>query len=331
MSIVAETTIAYLPAKRKTSPKGWVSFNAPCCHHNGHSPDTRGRGGIMANGDGGISYHCFNCKYKTSWQPGRQLTYKYKQLLRWLHVPDDVINKLALQVLRENEGVASTERVIELPTFEPRDLPEGAVKIAECTTVNKFFVNVVEYMQSRQLYLDDYDFYWTNSLGMRDRLIIPFYYQGKLVGYTARSVDSDKRPKYLASEPDSFVFNLDAQTFDKQFVIVHEGPIDAIYTDGIALLGSEINDQQALIINRLNKDVIVVPDRDKAGKALVEQAISRNWQVSMPEWEDDINDTGQAVERYGRLYTLYSIVIAAESSPLKNRLRAKKWFVSKKS
>jgi hypothetical protein len=331
MSIVAETTLAYLPAKQKTSPKGWRSFNAVCCHHNGTNADTRGRGGLIANGDGGISYHCFNCGFKTSWQPGRVLTQKYRKLLRWMHAPDEVINKLAFQVLRENEGVVSKERVIELPKFKPGELPVGAVKISECTTVNKFFIRVVEYMQGRQLFLEDYDFYWTNDLAMRDRLIIPFYYDGAIVGYTARSVNGDKRPKYLASEPDGYVFNLDAQTYDKQFVLVHEGPIDAIYTGGCALKGSEINEQQAILINRLNKDVIVVPDRDAAGKKLVESAIVHGWSVSMPEWEDDINDAGDAVERYGRLFTLHSIVNAAESSPLKNRLRAKRWFALKKS
>jgi hypothetical protein len=46
----------------------------------------------------------------------------------------------------------------------------------------------------------------------------------------------------------------------------------------------------------------------------------------MPQWDDDINDIGDAVDKYGRLYTLYSIANAAESSPLKIRLRAKKWF-----
>jgi len=82
-----------------------------------------------------------------------------------------------------------------------------------------------------------------------------------------------------------------------------------------------------MLINRLNKDVVVVPDRDSAGKKLVEDAIGRGWSLSMPEWEDDINDVGDAVLRYGRLYTLLSIARAAESSPLKNRLRAKKWFI----
>jgi hypothetical protein len=46
----------------------------------------------------------------------------------------------------------------------------------------------------------------------------------------------------------------------------------------------------------------------------------------MPDWESDIKDISDAVERYGRLYTLYSIANAAESSHLKIKLRMKKWF-----
>ena len=69
-----------------------------------------------------------------------------------------------------------------------------------------------------------------------------------------------------------------------------------------------------------------MPDRDSAGSKLVEQAIELGWSVSLPLWDSDINDVGDAVSKYGRLYTLYSIANAAESSPLKIRLRAKKWF-----
>jgi hypothetical protein len=124
-----------------------------------------------------------------------------------------------------------------------------------------------------------------------------------------------------------FVYNLDNQTPSKAFCIVCEGQIDAIHVEGCALGGSEISDQQALLLNRLQKQIIVVPDRDKAGSKLVERAIDLGWSVSMPEWELDINDIGDAVKRYGRLYTLHSIATNAEESALKIRLRAKKWFV----
>ena len=325
MSIVADTVLTYLPPKRKQTPSGWLSFNAPCCHHNGTSADTRLRGGLITNPDGGVSFHCFNCGFKASWQPGRNLSHKLRKLLQWMGAPDDIVNKVALEVMRENEGVESRTQLVQLPTFNTVPLPEDAVKISELVDVNKHAVSVIEYMHSRELYLEDYEFYWSSSLGYRDRLIIPFYYEGRIVGWTARKV-SDGKPKYLSEQQPGYVFNLDAQTYDKKFVVVCEGPIDAIHIGGTALLGSEIKDSQALLLNKLGKDVIVVPDRDSAGSKLVEQALDLGWQVSMPNWPNSINDVGDCVEKYGRLYALYSIAQSAESSAIKIRLGAKKWF-----
>jgi len=325
MSIVSDTITAHLPGKRKTTPSGWTSFNAPCCHHNGDSADKRGRGGLISEGDT-VSYHCFNCGYKASWQPGRPVSHKLRKLLQWLGCSDDTITKLTFDVMRINEGVEVAERKIELPTFETVPLPPDAVKIADITEFNKFSIAVLEYMAARDLNLDDTDYYWSPSLAYRDRLIIPFYYEKRIVGWTARTIAADKKPKYLMEVQPGFVYGLDEQGYNKVFAIVCEGQVDALHVDGCALGGSEINDAQALLINRLNKDVIVVPDRDKAGSKLVEQAIELGWQVSLPNWDMDINDIGDAVQRYGRLYTLYSIACAAESSTLKIRLRAKKWF-----
>ena len=325
MSIVSDTITAHLPGKRKTTPSGWTSFNAPCCHHNGDSADKRGRGGLISEGDT-VSYHCFNCGYKASWQPGRPVSYKLRKLLQWLNCSDDTITKLTFDVMRINEGVEVAERKIELPTFETVPLPPDAVKITDIKDFNKFSMAILEYMSSRQLNLDDTDYYWSPSLAYRDRLIIPFYYEKRIVGWTARTVAADKKPKYLTETQPGFVYGLDEQGYNKVFVILCEGQVDAIHVDGCALGGSEINDAQALLLNRLNKDVIVVPDRDKAGSKLVGQALELGWHVSLPDWDLDINDVGDAVQRYGRLYTLYSIANAAESGTLKIRLKAKKWF-----
>jgi hypothetical protein len=71
---------------------------------------------------------------------------------------------------------------------------------------------------------------------------------------------------------------------------------------------------------------MVVPDRDDAGTKLIDQAIELGWSVSLPDWADGVNDIGDAVAKYGRLYTLYTIVNNAESNELKIRLRSKKWL-----
>jgi hypothetical protein len=325
MSIVSDIITAHLPGKRKTTPSGWTSFNAPCCHHNGDAADKRGRGGLISEGDT-VSYHCFNCGYKASWQPGRPVSQKLRKLLQWLGCSDDSITRLTFDVMRINEGVQVAERKIEIPTFETVPLPPDTVKIADITEFNKFSMAVLEYMAMRNLHLDDTTYYWSSSLAYRDRLIIPFYYEKRIVGWTARTITADKKPKYLMEVQPGFVYGLDKQTYDKQFAILCEGQVDALHIDGCALGGSEINDAQAMLMNKLGKDIVVVPDRDPAGSKLVERAIELGWQVSLPEWSPDINDVGDAVAKFGRLYTLYSIANAAESSPLKIRLRAKKWF-----
>ena len=249
-----------------------------------------------------------------------------RKLLQWLNAPDDVINKLALTIMQENEGVQVTQQLVEVPQFNTVPLPNDAIKVSDITNFDKHSLAILEYMASRKLQVEDTDYYWSPSLGYRDRLIIPFYYENRIVGWTARTVTSNKKPKYLSEQQPGYVFNLDEQRPQKVFAIVCEGPIDALYIDGVALLGSEVKDQQALLINRLNKDVIVVPDRDQAGSKLVEEAIDLGWGVSMPNWENGITDIGEAVQRYGRIFTLHSIASCAETSPLKIRLGAKKWF-----
>ena len=326
MSVIADTVLTYLPAKRKQTPSGWLSFNAPCCHHNGNSADTRGRGGLIANPDGGVSYHCFNCGFKASWQPGRNFSHKLRKLLQWCGAPDDIINKVALEVMRENEGVVAQSRIAALPEFNSVPLPDDAVKIVDLTDFNKYSMAVLEYMSARNLNVDDTDYYWSPSLGYRDRLIIPFYYEGRIVGWTGRSVLPDKKPKYLTEMQPGYVYGLDEQSPNKVFAIVCEGQIDAIHIEGCAIGGSEISEQQAMLLNKLGKQIIVVPDRDQAGSKLVERSIELGFSVSMPDWAPEINDISDAVQRYGRLYTLHTIATSAEESPLKIRLIAKKWF-----
>ena len=81
-----------------------------------------------------------------------------------------------------------------------------------------------------------------------------------------------------------------------------------------------------MLINTLNTKVIIVPDRDDAGKHMVEQAIDLKWGVSMPVWDKDIKDVNEAVQKYGKIYTLHSIIASAEFNELKIKLGAKKWF-----
>lgn len=324
MSLIIDTVAGYLPPKRKATPSGWISFNAICCHHNGTGADTRGRGGIMITE--GVSYHCFNCGFKASWQPGRPLSIKFKKLLQWFNVPTDIITKCTFEALRLKDEEVKTTHVSDIPTFIDKALPLGTKAISEwIENPPDELMPVLEYMLARGYTLDDYNWHWTDEDGFQNRLIVPFYYQGHIVGYTARLI-RDGKIKYISEQQPGYVFNLDRQDFSRKFVLVTEGPLDAICLDGCAVMSNEVNTQQINLLNRLQREVIVVPDRDEAGLKLIEQAIEQGWSVSMPDWEEGIKDVNDAMRKHGKLYVLWKIVTSKETMPLKIQLRMKKWI-----
>jgi DNA primase len=167
---------------------------------------------------------------------------------------------------------------------------------------------------------------WTpeSQYNLNKRVIIPFTWKNKTIGYTARAFDPYVKPKYFNSHEPNYVFNTDLQPADAKFVIVVEGPFDAMAIDGVAILSNQCNEQQADIIDSLAREVILVPDRDRAGARLVDDALEYGWSVSFPEWEDDVKDVSAAVERYGRLFVLKNILHYKETSRLKIELKKKK-------
>jgi len=325
MSLILEAVQSHLPARRKATPSGWVSFDAVCCHHNGTNSDKRQRGGIMLTE--GVTYHCFNCGYKASWQPGRPLSKKLKNLMQWLSVPDDVITKCSFEALRLKDEIAPEHSLNLNPVFFDKAFPLGTKSIKEwLTDPPDQLIPVLEYLIKRGFTLDDYNWHWTDEQGFDDRLIVPFYYQTRLVGYTARLIRERKTVKYISEQQPGYVFNLDNQTYDRRFVLVTEGPLDAISIDGVAVMSNEIGPVQRHLISRLQKQVIVIPDRDASGLKMAEQAMEWGWSVSMPQWPDGVKDVNDAVIKYGKLYALWAIVQATETMPLKIQLRMKKWI-----
>jgi hypothetical protein len=322
MSLISDTLLAHLPPKRKQTPSGWISFNAPCCD------DKRQRGGFIINGGDAVSYHCFNCQFKASWQPGRPVSQKMNKLMRLLNISDTAINQLRLEALRLNDHTPTSVQSI-IPKFEPRALPPESEPITSLLDhIPDKLVPVLEYLHSRNLYLEDYPFYWTPKIGFSNRVIIPFLKDNVIVGYTARTI-GDVKPKYISEQQPGYVFNLDRQHNNREFVICCEGPIDAISIDACALMGAEIKDSQNWLLKQLGKEIILVPDRDHEGPKTVEQALEYGWSVSMPDWPKGIKDVNDAVCKLGRLATLWLIISAKESNNLKIQLRAKQWFKEK--
>jgi DNA primase len=118
---------------------------------------------------------------------------------------------------------------------------------------------------------------------------------------------------------------MDDQLPNAKFVVVTEGILDAMCIGGVGILSNNASETQAQIIDTLARETILVPDRDRAGQRLIDDALEYGWSVSFPEWENDVKDVNDAVVRYGKLFVLKSILDAKETSSLKINLRRKRW------
>lgn len=325
MNLIQATFLQFLPPKRKQTPSGWVSFNAPCCVHNGERQDKRQRGGVLTSGEGGFQYHCFNCNFKAGWQPGKLLSKNTKNLMRWMGMPDDEVNKLSLEALKNKEELDKTPIPLNF-SLEPKDLPENCLSIEEWIDAGceePEFLEVVGYILDRGMELDWYNWMWTPEPGYADRVIVPFYHEKVIVGWTGRKI-RDGKPKYLTTAQPGYVFNIDAQTHDRKYVIVTEGQFDAIAISGVAIGHNDPNQTQISRISGLGKEVIVVPDNDKPGAKMIEKALEAGWSVSLPDWGPDVKDVADAVKKYGRIYTLFTILQYREQGEVSIKLIQRK-------
>ena len=316
--------LTIIPGKKKTTAKGWVSFNAPCCHNRGHRPDKRSRGGIKFDDDDNWSYHCFNCNFKCRFTLGKSLSKNLRIFLGYCGVSDEQITKYNFESLQQKDlidYIKVKKKKLKI-SFTETHLPEGSVVIDETNIEHRKYV---DYIHSRGLKLTDYPFMITPEEEGRNnnRIIIPYTMEGKVVGHISRYLDN-RIPKYIKEQQIGYVFGYDLQKPEYEVCIVVEGIFDALSINGCALTHDTISDEQAEILRKLNRKIIVVPDLDKTGMTICDRALELGFHVSIPDWDEDIKDTNDAIRKYGRLSTLLSILQSATNSKIKLELQRKK-------
>lgn len=317
--------LQYLPAKRRPSPQGWLSFNAVCCTHFGNNPDRRGRGGIKVT-EQGWGYHCFNCGFTANFVLGRSLSFKARRLLSWMNVPENEIDMINLESLRHRSihGILEDrQRVFNTPSDIKFEEHDDFPPFSEVITPE--FTRYWNYIRQRGVPEDfpvmtaikNDGVHWT-----RPFVVVPFTYDNRVVGWSARFLD-DKQPKYINHSQPGYVFGTDLQHADWQHVLVMEGIFDALSISGLAVMHNTISDAQARLIRSLGREVTVVPDQDSAGVELIDRAVELGWAVSIPEWPEGCKDVNDAVIKLGRLGALLTIMASRETSRIKIEIKKK--------
>lgn len=318
------------------SSGGWHSGNCPVCVRMGEErPDIKQRGGFQFENDA-WTYHCFNCKFATGWNSGNRMSSGVRMLLGGFGVPASDQQRINIELMREED----TARMLNpLPEVKPPFAPDWPEIELPCAAPNIFDVDadtMSDNLQQGITMLHQRDLlHWTDwaytadDFKYRKRVLLPYRYKGKIVGHNARYIGdppNSKTPKYMLNKPSGFVFNLDAQSVDRNIVIVLEGDFDAISIGGVSLGSNSLSEDQASLINQLRKKTILLPDADYAGNELIAPAIREGWSVAFPEWMSDHKDANSAAMEYGRAFVLQSVIQSAISNPTKIRVLAKKYL-----
>ena len=281
-------------------------------------------------------YNCYNCGFKTGYKGG-DIGHQFEAWMGWLGIPQEKIQQAKLEILSKKLS-GELETIEENNWFKIEDFPEVKLPtearsfadwVAEESPPDAM-VSCLEYLIGRgRAVSENWEYFWSpnfpgiagRKVNLHHRIIIPFKHKNKIVGWTGRYFGKPPSgiSKYHNSDiPPGYLFNGDAIfAKNRKFVLIHEGPFDAIATNGVGALGSTLNKSQIAWLNSTDKEKIVVPDRQAKNQDLIDIALEQRWSVSFPDWEEKIKDAADASKIYGRLYTLASILDAKTSSQLK--------------
>ena len=340
MDILQETILRYIPSGSRHTSK-CIEMNCPCCVSMGESrPDSRQRGGLFLS-PFSIGYNCFNCGFKFRQDSNKPLSKNAKLFLEEIGTSRNEIRKIMF-IYRKNidEEQKLVTRLFDKPkvvkpdfNFVPCELPRGTMllrdAINDIDSEDHPAFSVFEYAHERGI-SDNTTLLWSSSTEnkLNEYLIIPFIYEGMIVGYQARYTGNDpqilKYKRFINNNPNTgkYLYGIEHIFSDKKYIIINESLIDSYLYQGIGLMSHNISKNQIDIINSFKGEKILVPDFGKGGLDLIDVAIDNGWMVYFPFW-DDGRDLGEATEQYGRIFLLNHILTTSVKSTSSIRLRKK--------
>jgi hypothetical protein len=310
-------------------------LNCPMCISRGETVDTKYRCGITRSANG-FGVNCFNCRFTCGYKLGKSLSQRVADFLAGIGMPDREIKLIRLTA----QSIVGFVKIVEQtqPDFNPQfatvELPFGSQSLnhwesVKCTDPN--YLAVTDYLLERgEAVINASRYYWSPVVdhGLNRKLLIPCWYERRLVGWIGRSIDPDKR-KYYNQTPPHFLFNSSCLTRpNRKYLFIVEGIFDALVIGGVAAGSNSLSSQQIRWINQSGKIPVVIPDQDHAGRGLINIAIQQKWAVSFPNngrdnwWHSEmhIKDVDEAVRQFGKLYTLRSIIETIVYDPVEIKL-----------
>lgn len=297
----------------KRSPKGFEAVKCAKCF------DYKERGGFKFE-NGSVTYVCFNCSTKARYEAGdKEIGPSLKSVLTSFGVPEaEIARTIALEffkpkVANQAEPTEKPKKNLEYPTIEV-PLPSKSVRVESNASA---WCEVAQYyLSERGLSPQDAPFFVSDETAYLGRLLIPYYFRGKIIYWQGRGMDSAIQPRYKnpSVEKENIFYNMDEiyrYTDDPLFVT--EGALDSVSigSTAVALTGSTLSEFRHRELKKagLRRKIIFVIDKNLNGYKLGEQALREGWYVTcFPDNYDDANDV---LKKLGRLWLVTHLATTA--------------------
>lgn len=210
--------------------------------------------------------YCHNCS--KSWTPFewvREVT--SLSVLEILKRNKNPISSVTLKFSVTNNINSSQQLVLEDLPAESIDLTDGS-QLSFYQT-NRYVNLALEYCKKRRLFTAinscNKFFISLKDTVHKNRLVIPFYSENKIVCYQTRSLTDKQLPKYLTKFGEKEVFGISNVKSEIPYIFIFEGPIDSMFVqNGVALASLTATEHQNNQLNSfIGYELIYVFDNDK--------------------------------------------------------------------
>lgn len=310
-----------VPLVHGSSAKGWHSVYCEVC---GDGSRTKGpRGGWLFTDDA-CFYNCFNCGIEGNFDPNREIPLSKDM---WKIFTSFGIEPKEFMAIAESKKSDDKKKVkrrrAKIPHIE--EIPDYFKKLTEFSDTNERAEAARSFLwDSYRMKDTDYPFYLSTgktlsndkyerylARTMKSRIIIPAFHREKMIYWQARIFMGESNKKYISASVEhsnNVLFGMDNLYSNIEYpLFVTEGFFDSWHLNGVAVMTNKIKNGRLEILERSPRKKIVVPDLNKDGMNLAEQAIEMGWGLSLPKILPEI-DVCNAILRYGKLYTLKTIV-----------------------
>jgi len=305
----------------KPSKNGWLMGKCPICN------DYKDRAGFKIDSLGG-AYNCFNCSTTARYVNGQPLSKKMKEVLFAFGASrDEVAEASNVGFFKPVEKTITLESITKVNTDTPIiSLPKGSMKLGHPEFVD-YQIKLVKYLMDRRIQIDSYPFYFNLDEKFIDRVIIPYYRNGNLIYWQARSIDENAKRRYenAPSSKDAVIFNMDLLNYNTNApLFASEGIFDAFICKGIAILGSKLTPAKKLLLANSRRRLVFIIDKDENGAKLGMEVLANGWEIAfVPDGAADVN---KAAERFGSIWTVNELmknITSGDDAYLQIKLKCK--------